>query len=58
MQLSKNTSTSRTKSLLIKVILILIIVIGAIAVLDKIKFPSPSKTIEKFISNEKLKIVR
>jgi len=58
MQLSKNTSTSTTKVLLIKVILILVIIIGAISMLAKINFPSPNKTIEKFISNENLKIVK
>ena len=58
MQLSKNTSTDRTKSLLIKVVLILIIIIGMISMLGKINFPSPDKKIEKFIPNENLKIVK
>jgi len=58
MQLSKNTSTSKTKSLLIKVALILIAVIGTIILLGKINFPSPSKEIEKIIPNENLKIVK
>jgi hypothetical protein len=58
MQFSKNTSTSKIKGLLIKVIVILVIVIGAIVMLSKIDFPSPNKKIEKFIPNENLKIVK
>tara|TARA_B110001452_G_scaffold219457_1_gene191479 strand:+ start:53 stop:214 length:162 start_codon:yes stop_codon:yes gene_type:complete len=42
----------------IKVILILFVIIGAIIVLSKVDFPSPSKKIEKIIPNEKLKIVK
>ena len=58
MQFSKNTSSGSSKSLLIKIALILIIFIGVIVLLGKIKFPSPSKNIEKIIPNEKLKIVK
>ena len=61
MQLSKNTSTGRNKGyfgILIKVVLIIIIIITAITMLSKIDFPSPNKEIEKFIPNEKLKIVK
>ncbi len=58
MEFSKNTSTSKSKGLLIKAILILVIVIGAISMLGKIDFPSPNKKIEKFIPNENLKIVK
>ena len=58
MLLSKNTSTGKNKSLLIKVVLILVIVIREIFMLDKIGFPSPNKQIEKIISNEKIKIVK
>tara|TARA_B100000780_G_scaffold159334_1_gene111351 strand:+ start:32 stop:208 length:177 start_codon:yes stop_codon:yes gene_type:complete len=58
MQLSKNTSVGKTKGLVIKAILILVIVIGAIGMVGKIDFPSPDKKIEKFIPNEKLKIVK
>jgi hypothetical protein len=58
MQFAKNTSTSKTKSLLTKIILILVIVIGAIGILGKIDFPSPNKEIEKFIHYENLKIVK
>tara|TARA_B100000780_G_C20759882_1_gene301819 strand:+ start:37 stop:213 length:177 start_codon:yes stop_codon:yes gene_type:complete len=58
MQLDKNTSSSKTKSLLIKIILILVIVIGAIGMLGKVDFPSPNKEIEKFIPYENLKIIK
>jgi len=62
MQFSKNTSigTSRkyTLGVLIKVALVLLLITGAIVLLSKIEFPSPSKKIEKTISNEKLKIVK
>tara|TARA_B110000977_G_C10639502_1_gene323452 strand:- start:306 stop:482 length:177 start_codon:yes stop_codon:yes gene_type:complete len=58
MQISNNTSTSKTRGLLIKAILILAIFFGAIVMLDKVDFPSPNKEIEKFISNENLKIVK
>jgi len=58
MQFTKNTSSSRTKGLLIKVLLILVVVIGAIMLLGKIEFPYPNKDVEKIISNEKFKIVK
>ena len=58
MQFSKNTSSGSGKSLLIIIALVLIIFIGAIALLEKIEFPSPNKDIEKIIPNEKLKIVK
>ena len=58
MQFSKNTSTSRSKGLFIKMTLILIVIICAVIFLSKIDFPSPNKEIEKFIPNEKLKIVK
>ena len=61
MQLSKITSDRSNRSLLsffFKAILILIIIVGSIVMLGKIDFPSPSKEIEKFIPNEKLKIVK
>ena len=58
MQFSKNTSSGRSKSLLIKTAFVLIIFIGAIVLLGKIEFPSPNKDIEKIIPNEKLKIIK
>ena len=58
MQFSKNTSFGVNIVFLVKVILVLVIFIGAIAMLGKIDFPSPSNKIEKIIQNEKLKIVK
>ncbi len=61
MQLSKNTSTGKIGNLfrtLIKITLFLIIIFVVVTLLNKIDFPSPSKEIEKIISNEKLKIVK
>ena len=58
MQITKITSTTKSKSFLIKMIIVLIIIIGAVLLLSKIDFPSPNKEIEKIISNEKLKIVK
>ena len=58
MQLSNNTSTGKSKNLLIKVAMILVAVIVVIALLNQIDFPSPNKEIEKIISNEKIKIVK
>jgi len=58
MQFERNTSTGKSKSFLIKLLLIVVITIGAVTMLGKIDFPSPNKEIEKIISNEKLKIVK
>ena len=58
MQFSKNTSIGNSKGLIIKVVLVLFIIIGTVALLGKIDFPSPNKKIEKTIPNEKLKIVK
>jgi|TARA_B110000240_G_scaffold158854_1_gene177055 hypothetical protein len=58
MQITKITSTTKSKSFLIKMIIVLFIIIGAVLLLSKIDFPSPNKEIEKIISNEKLKIVK
>ena len=58
MQITKITSTGKSKSLLIKMTLFLIIVIGVVLLLNTIDFPSPNKEIEKIIPNEKLKIVK
>ena len=61
MQFSKNTRTGSSNNfigILIKMTLFLLISIGAIVLLGKIDFPSPSKNIEKIIPNEKLKIVK
>ena len=61
MQLNKITSTSSKKISLmtfVKVILILAIIYLLVSIINKIDFPSPNKTIEKIIPNEKIKIVK
>ena len=58
MQFSKNTSTGKSKGLLIKAVLVLIIITGSVILLGAIEFPSPNKEIERIIPNEKLKIVK
>jgi hypothetical protein len=58
MQFSKNTSIGNNNGFIIKVVLFLVIIIGIVALLGKIDFPSPNKKIEKIIINEKLKIVK
>jgi hypothetical protein len=58
MQFSKNTSTGTSKGFLIKTALVLIIIVGTVALLGKIDFPSPNKEIEKIIPNEKIKIIK
>jgi hypothetical protein len=58
MQLSNNTSTLKSKTFLIKVVLIIVVITSAVIMLNKIDFPSPNKEIEKIIPNAKLKIVK
>jgi hypothetical protein len=61
MQLNKITSTSSKKFSLmtfVKVILILAIIYLLVSMMNKIDFPSPNKTIEKIIPNEKIRIVK
>ena len=58
MQFTKNTSSSRNKGLLIKVLLILVVIAVATLFLVKIEVPYPNKDVEKIIPNEKLKIVK
>ena len=61
MQLNKITSTSSKKFSLmtfVKVILILSIIYLLVSMINKIDFPSPNKTIEKIIPNEKIRIVK
>jgi len=61
MQFQKNTRpgslTSVTK-LLVKLVLLLSFLFGIVIIIDKIKFPSPVKDIEKQISNEKFKVIK
>ena len=58
MQFTKNTSNSRTRGLLIKVLLILVVFLVDTMFLGKIEVPYHKKDVEKIISNEKLKIVK
>jgi len=61
MQFSKNTSISSRRgalNIIFKVALLIVVIIGLVALLSKIEFPSPNKEIEKIIPNEKLKIVK
>tara|TARA_B110001450_G_scaffold234297_1_gene238177 strand:+ start:332 stop:517 length:186 start_codon:yes stop_codon:yes gene_type:complete len=61
MQLSRNTSMSKSgniKMLLIKLILIFVTLFVIVVMLNKIDFPAPNKKIEKNISNENLRIVK
>ena len=58
MQFSKNTSSGKSKTLLIKLLFIIAFIISAFLLLGKVDFPSPNKEIEKTIPNEKLKIVK
>tara|TARA_B100001093_G_C26703640_1_gene960223 strand:+ start:58 stop:189 length:132 start_codon:yes stop_codon:yes gene_type:complete len=43
---------------MIKITLVLVIMLGTVFFLNKIDFPTPSKKIEKKISNENFKIVK
>tara|TARA_B110000444_G_scaffold119999_1_gene112783 strand:+ start:766 stop:951 length:186 start_codon:yes stop_codon:yes gene_type:complete len=61
MQFNKITSTSSKKFSLmtfVKVILILSIIYLLVSMMNKIDFPSPNKSIEKIIPNEKIRIVK
>jgi hypothetical protein len=61
MQLRKNTSISKSSSILgltIKLGLIILLFFFAVLLLNKIEFPSPNKEIEKIVPNEKLKVVK
>ena len=58
MQFSKNTSSGKSKILIIKLVLIIVFIITSVLLLGKVDFPSPNKEIEKIIPNEKLKIVK
>ena len=61
MQFQKNTSISKTNTLIkiiIKVFLVFLLFFIMVVLFDKIDFPSPNKAIEKIIPNENLKIVK
>ena len=59
MQFIKKTSSSKTiLGLIIKITLVFIVILGIIFLLNRIDFPTPTKKIEKVISNENLKIIK
>ena len=61
MQLQRNTSIGKPKSIikmLIKILFIFLLVLIAFILVNKIDFPAPNKKIEKIIPNENLKIVK
>ena len=61
MEFEKKTrvgSISAIIKLLIKIILICLVLLIAVIFIDRIDFPSPTKKIEKVISNENFKIVK
>ena len=59
MQFIKKTSSRKTiLGLIIKITLVFIVILGVIFLLNRIDFPTPTKKIEKVISNENLKIIK
>ena len=61
MQFTRITSESKRRNYLIlsiKIVIVVVVITGAVAVLNKIDFPSPNKKIEKTIPNKELKIVK
>ena len=61
MQFEKKTRIGSPKGIfgiLIKIILIFIVLGVAVVLIDRINFPTPTKKIEKVISNENFKIVK
>ena len=59
MQFIKKTSSSTSITrLIIKLSLFLFICIGIVFLLNKIDFPTPTKEIEKIISNENFKVIK
>tara|TARA_B100001250_G_scaffold134609_1_gene115099 strand:- start:1885 stop:2070 length:186 start_codon:yes stop_codon:yes gene_type:complete len=61
MQFEKKTRIGSTKGILgilIKFISILLLLAISIILIDRINFPTPTKKIEKVISNENFKIVK
>ena len=61
MQFEKKTRIGNTKGIigiLIKIILVIALLGLSLVLIDRINFPSPTKKIEKIISNENFKIVK
>ena len=61
MQLHRKTSLSKNDwvlKTLIKVLIVILLLIGSAFLIEKIDFPTPTKKIEKIISNENFKVVK
>ncbi len=61
MQFTKNTSKGKpfgVGNILIKIILVIFVLFLGVFIIDKIDLPSPSKKIEKIISNENFKTIK
>ena len=61
MQFRKKTSVGSLSTLgriFIKLIILIAVLYCAIYLIDKIKFPSPNKQIEKIVPNENFKVIK
>tara|TARA_B100000886_G_scaffold325309_1_gene270738 strand:+ start:614 stop:799 length:186 start_codon:yes stop_codon:yes gene_type:complete len=61
MQFRKKTSVGSISALgriFIKLIILIAVVYSVIYLIDKIKFPSPNKQIEKIVPNENFKVIK
>jgi hypothetical protein len=61
MQFTKKTSTGKLTAIgkyLIKIILVVFVLFIGVILISKIDFPTPSKKIEKIISNENFKTIK
>ena len=61
MQFEKKTRIGNTKGIigiLIKIFLVIAFLGLSLVLIDRINFPSPTKKIEKIISNENFKIIK
>tara|TARA_B100001029_G_C14977707_1_gene404110 strand:+ start:727 stop:912 length:186 start_codon:yes stop_codon:yes gene_type:complete len=50
--------SKRVFGISIKITLIILVLIFGVILIDKINFPSPTKAIEKIISNENYKVIK
>ena len=58
MEFKKNTSPGKLKNVIKYIVIFLTLSFITIFIINKIKFPSPNKYIEKIISNETFKVVK
>ena len=58
MEFKKNTSPGKLKNVIKYIVIFLTLFFITIFIINKIKFPSPNKYIEKIISNETFKVVK